>query len=755
MDSTFREFLDSIGVSRLDDENILRGFDRSPNVSDTYMFSQDSPDLSFLNIPSLPPDLVHDAEPTNFGTSSNLNSEMTSGDDNEFSDSVLKYLNEILTEENVEEDSSVVHDPLALQAAENSFYQILDNKYTPSTNQSTVHIDQNVQSPDGNSCGISSESQTNSSSHASNFTDPHCVSDSVEFTPSSSLIETQPAECFSQTTLQSGSQLHLSSSNSFSNGFLCPVDTASISHLVSNIFTDSHSIFQFKRGMEEASKFLPMGNPLLIGLEKYAPPLVSKQVPSSVVVNLDKDERDNGFLGRKNHDREDSDIKEERSSKQSTCCVEEAELSEMFDRVLLNDEIKVEPPPCCAGDEEMHTQNCRSSGSNSGKTRGKKRCNKEEKLDLRTLLISCAQSVAADDRRSADEQLKKIRQHTSPFGDGSQRLAHIFANALEARLAGTGSQIYKALASKQISAADMLKVHQLYISASPFKKIAIFYANSKILEVAEKAKKLHIIDFGILFGFQWPIFIQRLSTRPGGPPKLRITGIDFPQPGFRPAERVEQTGQRLAKYCERFNVQFEYNAIAQNWQTIQIEDLKIENDEMLVVNSLFRFRNLLDDTVAANGPRDAVLRFIRKINPTIFLHAVVSGSHGAPFFLTRFKEAIFHYSALFDMFDSNIPREDQERLMFEREYFGREIMSAVACEGSERLERPETYKHWQVRNTSAGFKILPLNQNIVRRLKAKVRADCPKDFVIEEDNNWMLQGWKGRIIYASSCWVPS
>lgn len=176
---------------------------------------------------------------------------------------------------------------------------------------------------------------------------------------------------------------------------------------------------------------------------------------------------------------------------------------------------------------------------------------------------------------------------------------------------------------------------------------------------------------------------------------------------------------------------------------------------MLVVNSLFRFRNLLDDTVAANGPRDAVLRFIKKINPTIFLHVVVSGSHGAPFFLTRFKEAIFHYSALFDMFDSNIPREDQERLMFEREYFGREIMSAVACEGSERLERPETYKHWQVRNTSAGFKILPLNQNIVRRLKAKVRADCPKDFVIEEDNKWMLQGWKGRIIYASSCWVPS
>lgn len=747
--------MDSIGVSRLDDETFLRGFDRSPSVSDIYLFSQDSPDLSFLNIPSLPPNPIHDGDPTNFGASSNLNSEMNSGDDNEFSDTVLKYLNEILTEENVEENLSVVHDPLVLQAAENSFYEVLGNKYPPSPYRSTPYIDQNVQSPDGSSCGISSESQTNSSSNASNssesrtnsssnasnLTDLHFVSDS----------ETQPAENFSQTTLQSGSQLHLSSSNSFINGFHGPEDTPSISHLVSNIFSDSHSIFQFKRGMEEASKFLPRGNPLLIGLEKPEVPPVSRQVPSQAV---DKDERDNDVLGRKNHDREDSDIEDERSSKQSASCVDEAELSEMFDRVLLNTEIKVEPPPCCAVYEELHTQNGQSNGSNLGKTHGKKRCNKEE-FDLRTLLISCAQSVAADDRRSADEQLKKIRQHASPYGDGSQRLAHIFANALEARLAGTGSQIYKALASKQISAADMLKVHQLYISASPFKKIAIFYANLKILEVAEKAKKLHIIDFGILFGFQWPIFIQRLSTRPGGPPKLRITGIDFPLPGFRPADRVEQTGRRLAKYCKRFNVPFEYNAIAQNWQTIQIEDLKIENDEMLVVNSLFRFRNLLDDTVAENGPRDAVLKFIRKINPTIFLHAVVNGSHGTPFFLTRFKEAIFHYSALFDMFDAHIPREDQERLMFEREYFGREIMSAVACEGLERLERPETYKQWQVRNMKAGFKILPLNQNIVRKLKAKVKADCPKDCVIEEDSNWMLQGWKGRIIYASSCWVPA
>nr|GMC91852.1 Scarecrow-like protein 9 [Ipomoea batatas]GMC93702.1 Scarecrow-like protein 9 [Ipomoea batatas]GMC97548.1 Scarecrow-like protein 9 [Ipomoea batatas]GMC99611.1 Scarecrow-like protein 9 [Ipomoea batatas]GME17499.1 Scarecrow-like protein 9 [Ipomoea batatas] len=80
--------------------------------------------------------------------------------------------------------------------------------------------------------------------------------------------------------------------------------------------------------------------------------------------------------------------------------------------------------------------------------------------------------------------------------------------------------------------------------------------------------RVHIIDFGILYGFQWPTFIQRIATRDGGPPKVRITSIEFPQPGFRPTERIEESGHRLADYAKSFNVPFEYNAIAKKWETI-------------------------------------------------------------------------------------------------------------------------------------------------------------------------------------------
>ncbi|KAF2318811.1 hypothetical protein GH714_010891 [Hevea brasiliensis] len=61
-------------------------------------------------------------------------------------------------------------------------------------------------------------------------------------------------------------------------------------------------------------------------------------------------------------------------------------------------------------------------------------------------------------------------------------------------------------------------------------------------------------------------------------------------------------------------------------------------------------------------------------------------------------------------------------------------MNVIACEGAERIERPETYKQWQVRALRAGFRQLPLNQEIFAEAKEKVNELYHKDFVIDEDN---------------------
>ncbi|KAF8100253.1 hypothetical protein N665_0228s0008 [Sinapis alba] len=396
--------------------------------------------------------------------------------------------------------------------------------------------------------------------------------------------------------------------------------------------------------------------------------------------------------------------------------------------------------------------------SKTGRAKGSLNRSKPQKsdqpVDMRNLLMQCAQAVASFDQSRAFEKLKEIREHSSSHGDATQRLGYHFAEALEARITGTmKAPVFDVLS--RTSMVDILKAYKEFVQACPTLVMCYYTANRTIFELASKATTLHIIDFGILYGFQWPCLIQALSTRRGGPPKLRVTGIELPQAGFRPSERVEETGQRLKRFCDKFNVPFEYNFIAKSWDTITLDELVINSGETTVVNCILRLQYTPDETVSLNSPRDTALKLFRDINPDLFVFAEINGMYNSPFFLTRFREAMFHCSSLFDMFESNISEENDCRTLVERELIIKDAMSVIACEGAERFARPETYKQWQVRILRAGFRPAKLNKQIMKEGKELVRERYHKDFVIDNDNHWMFQGWKGRVLYALSCWKPA
>lgn len=663
-------------------------------------------------------------------STSSTSHEGDSPEDSEiFSDIVLSYISRMLMEEDVDEKVNLFYqEKSALQAAEKPFYDILGEQYPPPSPVPPL-LRENHRFESSDETTSTSYGILSGESGSSGVFNPSWVHDS----PENKLFRSNSAVSF--------------------DPFAVP-----------DILNESQPAWQFKRGMEEAQKFLPSENQFVndLNINSFATSYDQKEKGFSFNAKEYKVENEqvqpNSFIrsrGRKKPQIEDLDLQEGRSMKHSAMSSDDGVRSQMFDDVLLCQGLKNRAANKM-NDHQEALQNGASKSSQKGSSKGRsKRQQKKDVVDLRTLLIHCAQAVAADDRRTANELLKQIRQYSSSFGDGTQRLAHCFADGLEARLAGTGSQIYHSLVAKRTSATDILKAYQLYLSACPFKKISHFFSNQTILNVSEKASRVHIIDFGIYFGFQWPCLIQRLSNRQGGPPKLRITGIDVPQPGFRPTERIEETGKRLADYAKSFNVPFEYNAIASKWEAIRVEDLKIKEDEVLIINCLYRFRNLVDETVVVDSPRNKVLSMIRKANPDVFIHGIVNGSYSAPFFVTRFREALFHFSALFDMLETTVPQEDEQRRLIERDLFGREALNVVSCEGSQRVERPETYKQWQVRNLRAGFSQVPLNPDIMKRAKDKVRGCYHRDFVIDEDSRWLLQGWKGRIIYAISTWKPS
>ncbi|KAL8215228.1 hypothetical protein R6Q57_004677 [Mikania cordata] len=736
MESRDDEYLDYLNGFSLDDDSISPLFGQSPGLTNEYIFRDERLDFSFLETSNLAPK----SAPCTSDLSSCVSIEPESPDD--FGDCVFKFINQILVDKDVEARQRMFHDPLALQATERSLFETLGEKYP---HPQEIPSDNNT--PEENFFSSLSENSTNSSTTGSNTTDTHCsggdsfeVKSSAAQTPS---LEYPLLSSFSPTT-------------SVTNGGT--FDSLTSAQLVENIFSNSESILQFNRGIKEASKFLPPSKPLLIDLEKYNLPSNSRDNTSSkVVINEEILETDKLFRGRKHHQIDDRRYEEERSSKQSAIYVEEV-LSEMFDRVVVCTDPGGPSMSDCEEPPKQVTKKFpkgQSYGFSSGWITRSWGGNPGELLDVRSLLVNCAQSVAANNRLAANEQLKQIRQHASPKGDAPQRLAHIFATGLEARLAGTGSQLYATKSAMIISAAEKQKAYQLYFSACPFEKIAIFFANKMLYEAALTFSTLHIVDFGIAYGFQWPVLIKHLSQRPGGPPKLKITGIELPKPGFRPAEGVEETGRRLASFCAKYNVPFEYNAIAtQNWEAVKVEDLKLQRNECLAVNTILRFKNLLDDSVMVNSPRDGVLKLMRDMKPDIFVQTVVNGSYSSPSFVTRFKDALFHFSSVFDMLDATLDCSNEQRVNFEKQFFGHEAINVIACEGAERVERPETYKQWQERLSRAGFKIKPLNREVVSKLRASMKSGYHRDFVFDEDGEWVLQGWKGRILRASSCWVP-
>ncbi|KAI3809059.1 hypothetical protein L1987_25026 [Smallanthus sonchifolius] len=680
------------------------------NLNETYL------DRNSVNHnPELP-----DLSSRRFSPSSSSNNEGDIHEDFELSDVVFNYINQMLMEENIEEKTCVLHESAALRAAEKSFYDALMVNESPSVPLNDNDGKGEITIGDYNCfAGDTFVSGTGFSSGFSDYDFP--------LVPSVS----------SNLDSKSRSQSSYCSSNSNS----CVIDYFADSP----VSIQSVSATQFQKGFVESSRF-PLSS------DRALDQLGTKDVYNVVLKTEKKHEISSSVReeprGKKNPYSKDL-VEDGRVSKQSAVYTEPTVRSKMFDDVLL-----------CGG-QNLPQGNFVHNGvnrvqnkGNTGKGRGKKGV-KKDVVDLRTLLSLCAQAVAANDQRSATDLLKQIREHASPIGDGMQRLAHYFSAGLEARMAGSGSGSYNALLLRPTSAVDALKAYHFYLSCCPFLKIYNFFSNKTILHTARNKKKLHIVDFGILYGFQWPCFIQRLSKRPGGPPELRITGIDFPCPGFRPSQRVEETGSRLANYAETFNVPFKFKAIAQKWETITLDDLELDSDETLFVNCAYRFKYLLDETVMVDSPRNKVLNLIRKMKPDMFIQGVVNGSYNSPFFITRFREALFYFSSVFDMIEANATRETPERMLIEKVFWGQEAMNVIACEGGERIERPETYKQWQVRNLRAGFRQLPLNQEILKLAKNRARSCYHKDFGIDEAGHWMLQGWKGRIICALSSWAPA
>ncbi|GAB4859350.1 DNA topoisomerase 2-associated protein pat1 [Ancistrocladus abbreviatus] len=138
--------------------------------------------------------------------------------------------------------------------------------------------------------------------------------------------------------------------------------------------------------------------------------------------------------------------------------------------------------------------------------------------DLKGVLIACAKAVSDNDTLMIQWLMDELCQMVSVSGGPIQRLGAYVLEGLVARLASSGSSIYKALKCKEPATADMLSYMHILYEVCPYIKFGYMSANGAIAEAMKDERRVHIIDFRIGQGSQWITLIQAFAARPGGPP---------------------------------------------------------------------------------------------------------------------------------------------------------------------------------------------------------------------------------------------
>ncbi|KAK8582993.1 hypothetical protein V6N13_069759 [Hibiscus sabdariffa] len=367
----------------------------------------------------------------------------------------------------------------------------------------------------------------------------------------------------------------------------------------------------------------------------------------------------------------------------------------------------------------------------------------ENGIRLVHALMACAEAVQQNNLNLAEALVKQIGFLAISQAGAMRKVATYFAEALARR-------IYRLYPKNPLdhSLSDVLHMH--FYETCPYLKFAHFTANQAILEAFEGKERVHVIDFSMNQGMQWPALMQALALRAGGPPAFRLTGIG--PPSHDNSDHLQEVGWKLAQLAETIHVEFEYRGFVANSLAdldASMLDLRPSEVEAVAVNSVFELHKLL----ARPGAIDKVFSVVKQMKPEIVTVVEQEANHNGPVFLDRFTESLHYYSTLFDSLEGSV--SSQDKVMLEV-YLGKQICNVVACEGVDRVERHESLTQWRNRLDSAGFSPVNLGSNAFKQAGMLLALFAGGDgYGVEENNGCLMLGWHNRPLITTSAWKPA
>lgn len=364
-------------------------------------------------------------------------------------------------------------------------------------------------------------------------------------------------------------------------------------------------------------------------------------------------------------------------------------------------------------------------------------------LHLLSLLLQCAEAISLDKVQQAYSILPQLSEFSTPYGNPLQRVAAYFAEGMAARLHNSYLGLCSPLETSRPQLVsinhNLLTAFQTFNSICPFVKFSHFTSNQAILEAFNGERKVHIIDFDILQGLQWPALFHILAARPGGCPHVRITGLGTSM------EALEATGKRLSSFAHTLKLPFEFHPVAEKLGKLDPAALRVRSGDALAVHWLHH--SLYDVT----GSDTCTLRLLQRLNPKVITMVEQDLNTVGPF-LNRFVEALHYYSAMFDALGACFNEDNMERHTVEQQLLSHEIRNILAVGGPARTGETK-FQNWRTHLQSCGFRQISMRGNASVQAELLLNMFCCEGYSLVEEGGILKLGWKDLSLYIASAWT--